>query len=1134
MQSGFAGMGTAQGSRDERGLLGASRGSTIALKPSLFRQLQTPRPSPLAEKTFYHELAHTRQSTPRDVTQGKGEDLGILHDESNERNADAAAELAFQGRQVESPNSSFTGGPSCVQALMTTARRQAESRRRFGAASKAYELHMGRTLQKDSNANAPVNLMLADFQRITNAWAIATGKQVNTVLVESFDWRGGDRYFGAFRMTAKNINRVFQQAQSKPLRQKLKIVYNAVRNNAFAKWLKIAAQQVEMEIQGVPQYNRTLQVENVDNNTTETVDPSFAVNSRLKEKMRNNRPRYTEVLHSVWNDEPLDRFGPVHKTGVSKFSSSMNWAPQTQVYNRDRVGGMNRNRDVLRMSPLKMKDLDLTDEEIHQIGINSGLLNSNVTSQRKINSFVRSYRAANGRGNRPIPWEKGTGYYDVLIGSQTEKLARGVRARLVAGVSGSTDLMLHAAAHLNFSQPNMKKLRLAMLAWMLEAEDHSFLEIMEASRACGLPFIRGNTAGEMYEIDENFTPKYASDFQMNFKSMLKDAPDEDCYPSALLDSGYVDDISLKNPNVKLAAYRRHYVALGIPRTTLASFSATDMADLEQLDFAVSKAPLKLGHGKVGAHNFQVRRQLRNSVAFIDLSHSHPIYSELLLTHLIKTRHGEKALGRYEKKLFASKEHLPQANDDEAARRRILRTAGVAAQLEASLLRTDLDQALELRALIQASDFDVSPDRDNTAITTNSKKLTSVKSSRPYRVLTNRLGLWMNALLGAFLAELDPSLRSEGLSLRNTNSEQANLLKLGIPETIAVMVSSQNTRLVKQLARRVKATTRRQNLSHKDRLAALKDLIAHGDFTDLHSALGPHNVRIIAWGIAQREGFNFRAYTRKMAKKKAVAPWAYATLGDILDSSSLDLDQNTRDLEKEQILARNYPKLLRNTGIEFMEDCKSDLLKNLNKPDIGNLYNDAHKQTFRGLDPVEVFAINQYTQNPGMGIWQNMLINRDATQKMTGLKKTIQEHAWVMKVAVAGLRRLPVHRGTVYNGQPLTFPRLFNGLYDMTVVNNYARNYPIGKIIRYDNFFSTAKNAATSFLSKDTHNLAWVIDHIRTGRDIQPISDHTPEEEVLFPPGAKFMVQSVDTSKVNLPTHSTDELKGKLVIHFVEI
>lgn len=99
LQSGFGGMGLSQGDIGDGQLLGASQGNNIALRPDLHREVTQAKPSPTAEKTLYHEIAHTTDVTP--TLQGSGAPQ-VVYSAANEARADDIAERAYIGERVES------------------------------------------------------------------------------------------------------------------------------------------------------------------------------------------------------------------------------------------------------------------------------------------------------------------------------------------------------------------------------------------------------------------------------------------------------------------------------------------------------------------------------------------------------------------------------------------------------------------------------------------------------------------------------------------------------------------------------------------------------------------------------------------------------------------------------------------------------------------------------------------------------------------------------------------------------------------------------------------------------------------------------------------------------------------------
>ena len=62
-------------------------------------------------------------------------------------------------------------------------------------------------------------------------------------------------------------------------------------------------------------------------------------------------------------------------------------------------------------------------------------------------------RTFTGDTDKAIGWEQGGAYFDVVPNSDVDKAAGDIHARLEAGISGSTDLMLHTAQEIGLGAP---------------------------------------------------------------------------------------------------------------------------------------------------------------------------------------------------------------------------------------------------------------------------------------------------------------------------------------------------------------------------------------------------------------------------------------------------------------------------------------------------------------------------------------------------------------------------------------------------------------------------------------------------------------------------------------------------------
>ena len=134
LQSGFGGMGLSQGDIGDGQLLGASQGNHIALRPDLHREVTQAKPSPMAEKTLYHEIAHTTDVTP--TPQGSGSPQ-VVYSAANEARADAMAEKAYKGVRAEANEG--RQAKSGVQLKMTSEEKEDFEKKLIDSANKIKE-----------------------------------------------------------------------------------------------------------------------------------------------------------------------------------------------------------------------------------------------------------------------------------------------------------------------------------------------------------------------------------------------------------------------------------------------------------------------------------------------------------------------------------------------------------------------------------------------------------------------------------------------------------------------------------------------------------------------------------------------------------------------------------------------------------------------------------------------------------------------------------------------------------------------------------------------------------------------------------------------------------------------------------
>ena len=159
----------------------------------------------------------------------------------------------------------------------------------------------------------------------------------------------------------------------------------------------------------------------------------------------------------------------------------------------------------------------------------------------------------------------------------------------------------------------------------------------------------------------------------------------------------------------------------------------------------------------------------------------------------------------------------------------------------------------------------------------------------------------------------------------------------------------------------------------------------------------------------------------------------------------------------------------------------------------------------------------------MGKWQEALATMNAKDKtMFGLGKVNLK----IKAALSGLDKLKPYAGTVYNGQ--------RGLGGVDLTNPGAvtawinANYPVGGVSSSrTSCRARSRSARRSSRSPTTPSRGDL--EVKTGRDIQAVSLNSGEEEVLFAPGAKLVVDR-DENKLDDP----DPDQKKVWVHLMEV
>ena len=509
-----------------------------------------------------------------------------------------------------------------------------------------FELGMARLVEADGQVNATADYLVSLVRQIVDAWATHTGRGKAETYEREFSFAGGEGYYGAFEMTADNINTVLVDALHQPLRKKLKLIYNAVRNNNMAKWLKLASIELDRAARGkAPKdWNIRTQATRVERprgkpgrlraeTLDQTVTSGFARDSGLAAKL--TAPQVTSVAGAAAGERQTAWSGMFNTTrrdvfDEEKFGTVLGWKPETVKANQERTSGVSSGLKLNEQRTLTVADVpDLTSAETDLILKRQGNLSPDPTARA-------AYKAT---GANRVPWTQGGESFDIKLGSDSARAADQVKARLEAGISGSTDLMMHAAEYLGV-QPGSsvaKGLRLGLAGWMIANRDHSFYEVYKAAVPYGLPFtVDPAHPGSEYEVADHLYPMQRADF---IGVLPNDGPLNNPFPADYFSVAYKDQVAnaLANPADTQPQIKTALEAVGLSSTTLSTMDERDTAALQKLDGVAQGQPINAGD-KPAVKGHAVR-QIRLHPSFIHLGN---VYgkerAEGILNALIRHHH----------------------------------------------------------------------------------------------------------------------------------------------------------------------------------------------------------------------------------------------------------------------------------------------------------------------------------------------------------------------------------------------------------------------------------------------------------------------------------------------------------------
>lgn len=453
---------TGAGALASQGVQAATRGSSMVFAE--------PNPGP---KVVAHELTH--------VMQNRGGSTGALAASTAVSTPNAGAEREARdvsARVVAGERVQVRQAPSARLHLLEYGELGTGAKRKVDAAAylawqDRFEVGLGRGLSTHPMAMRGADLMLLRMRKLVDL----QGRRYKKRFVEAFGTESKGTT-GAIKNTFSSLTKAMRRGN---LRVKMGMVYNAIRSGALSEGLKKAF----------------LELDKAEQALAKAKGGRKGVNSRSYKRALKKQ----QALEGKWG-EAIDTGNVMREgkaLGMTKATKARGFTDRTDFYkslstnHRDNikskkqdkitVGEFNNTHDNLSYAELKRLFPDRAPTG-QKGAFGKKRSWKNQTQEQKRQTFTQDLEET-ALPKQYLPFQdKVKVNQESVIG----QVANQFKARLVGGISGSTDMYLHAAKHLGLSAKALSYVRLASLGTMLPIRDHSFLEIMLAARAYGVPW----------------------------------------------------------------------------------------------------------------------------------------------------------------------------------------------------------------------------------------------------------------------------------------------------------------------------------------------------------------------------------------------------------------------------------------------------------------------------------------------------------------------------------------------------------------------------------------------------------------------------------------------------------------------
>lgn len=367
-----------------------------------------------------------------------------------------------------------------------------------------FEQNLGRVAEKSSHAQEAVKTMTKRVKQLVDAWGARLGGSLDALYVETFGGMSAQNT-GSILPFAEDIKAVLD---SGTLRERLTIIYSAIHNNTLQALLQWAYRDAMEK-------GKNIAFDWIDKTTGSTQrqlwSKGFSKEAGLKKFLKKNTAVTADMAARIDPTLPVNMRGRLFERGaeVTKVDES----GEKQSVSEPAIHGTLGAHQTIEAADLSERELRMqlayVSKEFYapmtkaQAENNARMagMEPKAWLMQEYQRWVKGWYAAEAyrlRGDltqagyvawlnsmaqpaaeTPTWWIPGESWYRAQVDSALSTKASKIKATLRAGISGTTDMYLHAAQYLGMhKEPDLQKVRLAMLAWMLPARDHSFYEIM--------------------------------------------------------------------------------------------------------------------------------------------------------------------------------------------------------------------------------------------------------------------------------------------------------------------------------------------------------------------------------------------------------------------------------------------------------------------------------------------------------------------------------------------------------------------------------------------------------------------------------------------------------------------------------